>query len=241
MENKHLFCLYVQTFEIKKDLILIKNREIINRIIKILRLKLNENIIIFNDIERYDCYLLENSKDCLFLKINKIIVLLEEERKNITLYLPLLSKEYMESVFFLAGELGVIDIIIFKAEKSYNDWGRENDWIRAKKLIIAGAEISKRYYIPILHKRIATLDDVIIESKKSDLFLWINEQGENTINNLVFDIKNKKNIGILVAPEGGFKENEEEKIKFAYKMKLTSMILRSSDAINLILGIVNCF
>ena len=109
---------------------------------------------------------------------------------------------------------------------------------RLNRIALEAAKQSKRSLIPTVDEPIS-FDDVLGELEELDLFLVPYENAENFgIKGVIKDLRdsgrldNVKKIGIMVGPEGGFEEEEIERLKEkgAYIITLGSRILRTETA-----------
>lgn len=239
--EKHLFSLYIEDLIINKEIITVLNQEVIHRITSVLRLKINDQLILFNN--SYICHSELILSDKKKIEFNIIKKLSKPKTSSIILLLPLLEKEYMEHIFFAAGQYGIQKIYIIEYEKSHKHWGKPNDWIRAEKLLIAGAEQAKSFSIGSLHKEIIKFNKISSLLLEYSHFkkIILDEHSEESILN-TFPHKDLNFYILAAGPEAGFIENEKKILIQDYKFEpysLGPVVLRACDAINLCFGILN--
>ncbi len=244
MNNQHIFTLYVQNLEnlSPENKITLHNKEIKKRITKILRLKKNDKITLFNEKYEYEALLLDtfpSSPAKLLLKIeNKKQIM---PSSNITtVFIGILKKSDFEDAVYTATEMGCHKIIPFISEKSEKNWINEQQIKRLKKIIISACEQSKNLFIPtILHP---------IPLKKASS-LWHNQNkicfhpSGKSINSLLEKTPTlaQKPRALLIGPHADLTTTE---LKFLAQeefqiYKLTPTILRSKDAVTLATGIIS--
>jgi len=100
------------------------------------------------------------------------------------------------------------------------------------KCLIQGAEESKNYLFPTLHKTVYNLLDVV---NMSDFLIVFYEYAECAFVDLTmdYDVRRTPSISFLCGPEEGFSENEIGQFQRTrvYTVRLHSLILKSIDVI----------
>lgn len=237
--SKHIFSLYYHALHnvISEKEFAFKDPELWTRLIKVLRLRPNEEFILFNKTHNA---LLRTSSDIL---LNKRIVCgtVEKVESNkpttstITLYLPILKKEAFEDALYVAAEVGVQAIVPVITEKSQSDIG-EKEKARLEKIIIAACEQAKNFFIPELLSPIL-LSSIIFDGTK----IGFCEDGA-PVETLIPSLKTSP-LAVILGPEAGFTDNEKTILLqngFCF-YKLTPTILRSRDAVTIGLGLIRSF
>ena len=232
MSEKHLFAIFyenIKEINNKNNFLLIKEEKIIHRIKNILRLNENEDLLIFNGNIELILKIINFEKKFINCKILEQKIT-KNNSNEITLYLPILNKEYIEEVIYICGQQN-INIQFVKYEKSKKINLKEN-FERFFKILISGCEQGKQFNIPTIYeKEISFLE--MIEKSKNESFFFLNENGEK-LENLIFNKEkfDRKKISFSAGPEAGLTENEIFFLKEIKKIKLTNFVLRSIDAIN---------
>ena len=143
---------------------------------------------------------------------NKITVeeklLFEENKKKITLIVPVLKEQKMDYILQKATELGVSSIYPFKAERSVvkTDGKDEKKIIRWRKIVKEASEQSKRVTIPEIPKIFELKELGNIEGEK---IVCSTIEKEKNIKKYLTKHKNYDRINIVVGPEGGLSLKEE--------------------------------
>ncbi len=172
------------------------------------------------------------TKDELSLKILSEINEKYESDLKITLFQSLVKSDKMDFIIQKAIEMGAYGIVPIETKRSIvkkkdiKDKKRD----RYRNIAKAAAMQSKREFIPNVSDAMK-LDEAKEILDGFDLVLIAYEDElDNSIKN--YDIKNKKNIAIVVGPEGGFDISEIDELKnFGYKsISLGKRILRAETA-----------
>lgn len=239
--NKHVFAFYkenisdfIKTFY-KQELFEFKDKNLWIRFTKIIRFRENDEFILFDDKINITLKVHKNT----FTSKNIIIGTITTLKDNvilsppITLFLPLLKKEYFEKVIYASAQMGVNQIIPIQTDKTKKYQFNKKEHSRLHKIIISGCEQSKNFSLPTIHtsQKLETLDNKI--KSKSTKKICFQENGNSLFEGLNDIQKNKyKNLIVTLGPEGGFTSKEIqilEKNKFDF-YKLTPTILRSCEA-----------
>jgi len=238
--QKHEFAIYYNfSCDITiNEYLKIVDEQFHHRLVRVLRLNIDDLIIIFNR---------DTNISAKIIEINKKYVLLQvfELRKNIelkpriTMLVSLLKKEAFEEAVYLCTELGANVIQPIVTKKSYQKKFDSKDYDRLHKIIISAAEQSKNFKYPEL------MDPIHLED-----FLKINKVDENSVR-IFFDsqgsqiesllnkiVEKKSDIYMLIGPEGDLTNLEKEFLKQAGFIfcSLTPTILRAQIACAVALG-----
>ena len=217
--------IYLETkIEVNKNIPI--NQILTHRLNKVLRIKKNENIILFNgNGEEYICEVILDKKKYLKpitrnRKINKNL-------QQIILAQSITASKVMELSIQKAVELGVESIIPIISERSHEgDYQKKID--RWKQIIVHAVEQSAGLFIPNIDK-IIYLDRFLEEHKEVKNYKILYDPHGRKMNKT--DINHKK-YTILIGPEGGFTENEiKNSIKKNWNIiSLGDRILRTETA-----------
>ncbi len=180
----------------------------------------------------------------------KISLMYEEKEVNelpisITLYLCSLKKDKNEFILQKACELGVSKIVFVDSARVVNHFTSEDLTrysVRYNKIIKEACEQSQRSSLVEIGEPISLKD--IKGDEEVKLVPYEMEEGNTA--SLVSEletIKNKKSIGVVVGPEGGFTPEEIALLKEkGYKsVSLGKRILRSETAAIYILSAISLF
>lgn len=204
----------------KQETIIIKEKEILNQIINVLRLKVKDSIILFNS---------EINKDYIY-KISKIdkkdvILILSEAidkdselnfELNIFQALPnKMSK--IEYIIQKWTEVWITKFVFFRSERSQKISIFWNKLDRLNKIIVEAVEQSWRNKIPELIMEESSLINIV--NKKVDCSeiknLYFHTENKKSLNLKNIDILNNKEFNIFIWPEWWFSDKEIEIFKKA--------------------------
>ena len=218
--------------EKKDEGLLYLAKEYINHFKDVLRIKDDEEVEVYIDGSGYIAVLNSYTKDELSLKILSEINEKYESDLKITLFQSLVKSDKMDFIIQKSIEMGVYGIVPIETKRSIvkkkdiKDKKRD----RYRNIAKAAAMQSKREFIPNVSDAMK-LDEAkeILDGFELVLIAYEDEL-DNSIKN--YDIKDKKNIAIVVGPEGGFDISEIDELKNSgYKsISLGKRILRAETA-----------
>lgn len=146
---------------------------------------------------------------------------------KIILAQPLLRSNKLDLILEKATELGIDEILFYKAERGEVGLFSQDKQARYHSLMIAALKQCGRLDLPKIHP-LPNLSDL----KSFDFeFLFGDLTTKNTFN--INDFKPKKNICFIIGPESGFSEKEQNFIRASLKataIKLSPYILRTETA-----------
>lgn len=218
----------------------ILNRDDIHHIKNVMRMKDNDKITVVYQNIPYLCHIEKKEND-----INIIIdeVLKKEEHKmlKINLIVPVLKEQKMDYIIQKATELGVFSITPFISERGIvkinNDNGdkKVNRW---QKIAKEASEQSKRNDIPKISS-INTFKE--LEEISGTKIICSTKEKEKNIKNVLKTYKDCDTMSIVVGPEGGLSNREEEKlISSGYiPVSLGERIMRVETVPLYIMSVVN--
>ena len=218
--------------ERKDEGLLYLAKEDIKHFKDVLRIKDDEEVEVYIDGSGYIAVLNSYTKDELSLKILSEIKEKYESDLKITLYQSLVKSDKMDFIIQKAIEMGAYGIVPIETKRSIvkkkdiKDKKRD----RYKNIAKAAAMQSKREFIP------AVSDAMKLDEAKGllDSFDLVLVAYEDELDNSIkdFNIKDKKNIAIIIGPEGGFDISEIDELKkCGYKsISLGKRILRAETA-----------
>ncbi len=192
--------------KVKKDNFLVLSKEDLYHIKTVMRMKEDYIEVVYQN-KLHICKL---DKDYNAV-IEKIIDENYNKKTKFILCIPLLQEQKMSFILQKATELGVDEIIpIFTTRSKVKIDGKEEKKIdRWNKICKEASEQSKRLDIPVISnvKKIEQLDydclKVVCSTKEKN----------NTIKKVLKKLKNYDKILMLIGPEGGLTEEEENKLK----------------------------
>ena len=210
----------------------IKNRELANRLSKVLRLKIDEKFILFNGEMNISVTLKQNRGSCLSFYVEKIENNMQILPK-IVLGIGLVKRPALEQIVYYAAQLGVKTIVPILTEKVGRQWGAEKELKRLTSVMVGAREQSKSFNEPKIMKP-CNLSEFVKNHRSSDLNLYF-EAGKNSFKHLLNNsVKTSINSATLVfGPEGGLALDE---ISFLDSnnfdgYRITPTILRSTEAV----------
>lgn len=210
---------------------------------KSLRMESGDKVILFNGEKKYLAEINVVTKDAVTAIIKEVIESAVEQDHQVTLVQSLIRAYNFELVIQKATELGVDNIVPLETEFSQVKAERVDQKLdRWNKISIEACKQSERInlvniYSPISFDQISKLDllnefDLVficavprlVTTKMVDV---------KPLSSYSQEIKNAKNIAVIIGPEGGFSPTEMqqaaewEKVKF---VKLTANVLKSESA-----------
>lgn len=229
---------YFTSFKDEKN-ITISNDDIFH-IVKVMRMKINDQFEINND---GDIYLAQiNSLAPFSFKILKKIDENHELKTKITLLYCLPKGDKIDLVLQKATELGVNQIVLVNSSRciaKINDENKKKKLVRFNKIIKEATEQCKRNNLPAL-KDVIKFNE--ISNYQSDLNLIAYENSKMSNQELKDILRNFKGntVTILIGAEGGF---SKEEVEYALKnnfisISLGNRILRSETSVFNLLSIL---
>jgi len=227
---------YLEDLETSNYNFTLKNKEIVDQLLKVLRSKLWDKVIFFDWEDLYD-YVFEIKeiwkKEIIFEQVDRIKKD-SEINFELNLFQALPNKlDKIESIIKNGTQIWITNFLFFKSERSQKLNITNKKTERLNKIILESVEQSERNIIPTL---------VVWDKIKFDNLEWINiflhTKWENSIFLKDLDFKsmeckgNKKIINLFVWPEWWFSDTEIdgfEKNQFK-RVHLGDRILRTELA-----------
>ncbi len=244
--QKHIFAFYVEQLSLLVaaktggDVVMLEDKRVCHRIIQVLRLQPGDVCILF-DSTIHVRFLIQE----LASKKN-ISGIMEEKKYNtilqphITVLLPLLKRDDLDTALYSLVEMGVNTIQLMITKKVQRKWGKEKEYDRLQRVMIAAAEQSKNFALPLLHSP-QSFEQFLITIPSSIIKIYFDPTGEPLLS-LIDKIKkcSSTSIMLMVGPEGDLTEQEKEQLRQTTFLfcALTPTVLRSSQAIALGAGII---
>lgn len=241
-----MYKFFVPNTQIKENEIYITGTDV-NHISNVLRLKLNDKILISSkdanqEIEKtYVSQIIKFSKDSVVCKIIDIVAKSVESNINIDLFQGLPKADKMEYIIQKTTELGVKKIIPVNMSRCVVKIDNKSEGkkiTRWQKIAEVAAKQSKRDVIPKI-ENILKIEDICKNIDKYDIILLAYENESNiTLKDELLTLKKninsdkKLNIGIVIGPEGGLSDIEVDKLikANAKRVSLGKRILRTETA-----------
>lgn len=201
---------FILNFELNKEKVLIKDKEIIFQIRRVLRFRPGKKIILVNNNLGKEALaeILNFNDNLITVKILEVFESKKEYEKEVRLYIAILKKENFELVCQKTTEIGVKKIIPLITEHTVKlNFKKE----RILKIIKEAAEQSGRLIIPEFLE-IQKFEDAVSNLKNNCLNLFFDPSGEK-IKNFEKEILNHKVINVFIGPEGGWSEKEINLVK----------------------------
>ena len=190
--------------------------EDVKHISRVLRCKENDKLEVCDmDNNEYICEIREINKDNILLDIIEKVNIKRESSLKVKLYQGMPKGTKMELILQKLTEIGVDEIVLVQTKRSVTkiDNKKEDKKIeRWERIIYEAAKQSKRGQIPTL-RGVLSFKEALKDMENNDLNLCPYENERTiSIKECLKDV-NASTIGIFVGPEGGFEEDEIEKIQ----------------------------
>jgi len=224
---------FVNPETIGKDKVSLVDKDDIHHILRVLRLKEKEPIIVLDGLgNEYNVVITSIGKDVI---TGKIVEKVTHPPKKIELTLiqalPKIAK--MDLVISKCTELGISKIIPVKTQRSVINLKDESTrCTRWKKIAKSSSAQCQRVDIPIINS-ITNLTTSLELIKEVDLGLILYEKAKGLLRNVFLNKNLKlKKIAIFIGPEGGFtyQEIKEVESKGIIPVSLGPYILRCETA-----------
>jgi 16S rRNA (uracil1498-N3)-methyltransferase len=228
---------FVDSSDIYDNEIILKDKEDINHIIKVLRLNNEDEIIVCDGLGNDFKVKIEKVEKNL-IKLKKIETYVNENESNIkvTLFQGIPKSAKIELVIQKATELGVTQIIPVITNRTIvkfeNHRVMDNKTERWQKVAKEACKQCNRGIIPKVNSPI-NFNEALTLAKELDLVILPYEKENSKNLKSIFKYKKDiKSVGIIIGPEGGF---TSEEVSFAAEnnfdiVTLGSRILRTETA-----------
>lgn len=190
--------------------------EDVKHISRVLRSRENDKLEVCDmDNNEYICEIREINKDNILLDIIEKVNIKRESNLKVKLYQGIPKGTKMELILQKLTEIGVDEIVLVQAKRSVTkiDNKKEDKKIeRWERIIYEAAKQSKRGKIPKL-TGVLTFKEALADMQNNDLNLCPYENERTISIKEAIKDSSANTIGIFVGPEGGFEEEEIEKIQ----------------------------
>lgn len=232
----------MQRYFSKKD----NNKFILNNddsyhITKVMRMNINDNIEVVDDNKCYLCKIISIENNVV-AEIEKEIIEERELELEITIAQSLVKEQKMDYILQKTTELGISEIIPLQVDRSIikiND-KKDKKTDRWQKIVKEASEQSKRHKIPKVLDPMTVNELCKIEDYDLKLLCTVRENTKN-IKNILSNIKSNVRILFVVGPEGGFTQDEEDKMinNGFITVSLGNTVLRTETAGLFIMSVIN--
>ncbi|MEW6012786.1 MAG: RsmE family RNA methyltransferase [Elusimicrobiota bacterium] len=197
---------------------------------KVLRLKIGDEVKVFDGKNKWVCEIIEFKNDKVFLRpIIKIQSAVKKIKLN--LYFPFIEKKHFEYVLKTATEIGVDSFtpIISEYTQKHFVFDIESKKERLEEIIKSAVKQSERDSFPEIKNPINFKD---IFEKNIKIMVMSKTEINGKLFKLTEALENfKDEINVLIGPEGGFSESELSYMKENfYPVKISDNVLRSETA-----------
>ena len=190
--------------------------EDVKHISRVLRSRENDKLEVCDmDNNEYICEIKEINKDNILLDIIEKVNIKRESNLKVKLYQGMPKGTKMELILQKLTEIGVDEIVLVQAKRSVTkiDNKKEDKKIeRWERIIYEAAKQSKRGKIPKL-TGVLTFKEALADMQNNDLNICPYENERTISIKEAIKDSSANTIGIFVGPEGGFEEEEVEKIQ----------------------------
>jgi len=227
---------YIKTdkaFEFEQNIVV--SGEEFNHIINVLRFTEGDKLIVIDGCgSEYYCRIQKINKKDLVLNIENILESNSETKANVAVFQALVKGEKFELIIQKLTELGVKKLVPFSSEFCQVKPNTTRLDRLEKISIEALKQCGRAKKVEI--ETIKSFDEMIECLKSFDKVIFAYENETHSLNKE--DLQNEigeplKNVAIIVGSEGGFSENESNKIKSIKNVKCISLgnrILRAETA-----------
>lgn len=205
---------YCGNADITGSYIYIKDIKELHHIKNVLRMKVNDKVIVFNDKgSEYEGLIYKINPDFVAVKIQKIKIAVRKDNKtNITIACAVPKNSKMDDIIDKLTQLGVDRIIPLITKHSVIRWDsaqKAKHEARWQKIALSASKQSQRNSLPIVEP-VREIEEVFSKAGDFDLKLIPTLGGSRKPLKDIFIYSDYKKILILVGPEGDFSACEVE-------------------------------
>lgn len=222
------------TQEVSADSITISNQEQLHHLRDVLRLKVNDEVVVSDGKgNEYVCSIEELNKKQAVLTV-KSKRQSKARKIKITIACSIPKKDKMDDIIDNLTQLGADSIIPMETDRvivKLEPDKREARFERWKRIALSAAQQSQRNSIPLIEP-VTSIKDVVSHSQDFDLKLIPTLSGETKHIKEVLAEAKPRSILVLIGPEGDFTPEEVELAKNAgfVPVSLGDSVLRVSTA-----------
>ena len=211
-----MYQFFVEEQQVRGERIVITGSDV-NHIVNVLRMKPGEKVRVSDSAEHaFFCHVEELSQDEVWLHIDEQDELGTEFAHKVYLFQGLPKGDKMELIIQKAVELGVSEIIPVAMKNCVVKLDEKKAVAKVKRwqaIAESAAKQSKRTVIPEVAMPISW-KEAVRRAKELDITLvpYENERGMQATREIMQGIPDGASIGVMIGPEGGFEEQEVERI-----------------------------
>lgn len=208
-------------------------------IVQVMRMKVDDQIIVVAAGEAFISAIKEISGDTVYVRKKGDSLPSVEMPIQVTIANGLAKGDKHDLIVQKATELGVSEVILFKAERSIVKWDDKKGFKkieRLQKIAHQAAEQCHRTIIPTIENPL-TVKQLIEVSGRFDVCLFADEEAAKLENrprlvDRVKELKPGNKVLVVFGPEGGLSRNEAESLQAAnfLPIALGPRILRTETA-----------
>lgn len=219
---------YFENLEASDDSVTIKNPELLNQLIKVLRIKEGDEFAFFNWKEEVDYIFKVVSVDRREVYTEKVWFIENESEIDFDLNIIWALPNKLEKLEYIVQkwtEIWVTNFMFFRSERSQKLNLSENKIIRLNNIIKEAIEQSWRSFVPEL----VITDDIALWDFTENENILFHTQDENSSSLKEVELDYSKWINLFVWPEWGFSEEEINAFVQSWfkKVHLWNRILRT--------------
>ncbi|MCL2664243.1 MAG: 16S rRNA (uracil(1498)-N(3))-methyltransferase [Defluviitaleaceae bacterium] len=201
-----------------------------HHLVNVQRVRLNEKLLVGDGVVfDYRCFVAE-----IFLKPPSVLLKIICREKNktepqakVTLYQSLLKGSSMDTAVQKCAEGGVHAIVPVVSARVEAPPPDKNKLARLNRISESAAGQSMRGIVPRIHPAVTFYEAI---NNSHEIFLAAYENAEDpTVSGKLNAVRNIKDIGLMVGPEGGFSDDEAKIIK-DFAVTLGPRVLRAETA-----------
>lgn len=222
----------------KKDNLFLLKEEDLYHIRVVMRMKDHDQIIVVYDEKAYLCNLEDVSSNIQVI-IESELPQTIENIPYIRIIIPVLKEQKLDYIFQKATELGVSEFVLYEAKRSVVKVNNINKkLVRWEKIVKEASEQSHRNTIP---KIVGVQKIEMLEKIDGVKFLCSTREKSENIKNALKMSKTCDKINVVIGPEGGLDEKEENKLVDMNFLPITlgNRIMRVETVPLFIMSVIN--
>lgn len=232
MNERHVFALYYRS--VRSGELVIADAPTIHRLTRVLRLRVGDELTLFDGHVHAEAVVL--SLGAREVRLRATVTLPNQVLKPaVTVLLGLLRHDALGVAVASLTEVGVTEIALYTSAKAQRAWGGARELDRLQRIMIASAEQSKQFAMPVVHEP-RPLPEIV--GRSDAVRILCDPSGSSLV-----DYAQKNSAvayTVIVGPEGDLTVQEKSLLAAAgyQACRLTPTILRSEQAAFLAAGII---
>src|SRR4030042_2594649 len=206
---------YIPQPKIEDGFLRVEGSEV-RHIRRVLRLKLGDEIIVFDgEAKDYKGMIVEEGPSSVLIRVQSIFSSKRESPLEITMAQSLLKGEKMDYLIQKATELGIKKIIPFLSSRSVplpEKKSRLKRYQRWERIAVEASKQCGRSILPRIEP-LKEYSEMLQTDFSNSLLLILWERGEKRLREVLRGAKERGPIFFVVGPEGGLSEEEVEQAK----------------------------